>query len=280
MENNMIKIGACVVLYNPDKDVIENINTYLIFLEKVVVVDNSTEESEVINEIKKLNKVHYISMNGNKGIAEALNVGIRYLSGENFKIALTMDQDSKFPTENHKEIINIVNKLSSQYSIIGLNTNYFPEIKTGKITEVPFIITSGNFISIEDFNFVGGFLSDLFIDYVDFEYNYRLILNNKKICLLNDYSLIHTVGNPIKINFFGHKTSTMNHPPIRYYYRYRNCIFLFMKYKKPFRHFLISEFFINIPKMILFEPYKLKKTKMIFRGIKDGYLKKLGAYVK
>lgn len=279
MENEIIKIGACVVIYNPRKDVIDNINTYLSFLEKVAVVDNSTEESDVINKIKRLDKVHYISMNGNKGIAEALNAGIRYLSNENFSTALTMDQDSKFPTENFNEIINIVNRLSSEYSIIGLNKNYFPENKTDRITEVPFLITSGNFISIKDFNSVGGFLSDLFIDFVDYEYNYRLTVNNKKMCILNDYSIIHTIGNPIQINFFGHIFSAMNHSPIRYYYRYRNCFFLYMKYKKPFKKLIKREFLINIPKMLLFEPYKLKKIKMILKGVKDGKKEKLGVYI-
>ena len=37
----MVRIAALVILYNPDKNILDNINSYINQVEKVFVVDNS-----------------------------------------------------------------------------------------------------------------------------------------------------------------------------------------------------------------------------------------------
>lgn len=110
-------------------------------------------------------------MHGNQGIAAAINAGIAYLDLKNIEIALTMDQDSVFPTDKYSEIICLIEKYMDTYSLIGLNVNVVD--KSQEIVEVPYWITSGNFVKISDFNRVGKMNEDLFIDYVDFELGYR-----------------------------------------------------------------------------------------------------------
>lgn len=55
-----MKIGGCVVLYNPEAKVMENIQSYLPFLEQLVVVDNSTKYTDVQEKLKKSSKIYYI----------------------------------------------------------------------------------------------------------------------------------------------------------------------------------------------------------------------------
>ena len=132
---------------------------------------------------------------------------------------------------------------------------------------------------IEAFKKVNGFNSNLFIDYVDIEFNYKLHKLGMKICYLKNYSLKHKIGNPIKIKIFGKCYYAMNHNPIRYYYRYRNSRYLFAKDRKVFFKLYLKEIVVNIPKMLLYEDRKKEKLRMIKRGISDAKHNKLGEYV-
>ena len=277
-----MKIGGCVVLYDPEEKVLENIRTYLPFLTQLVVVDNSTKYNEVQKKIKQIPKVVYLDQGGNLGIAKALNVGLNYLYEQNFELALTMDQDSKFPIVHVKEIFQLIEKNIGKYSIIGLR--YKKDKKTYKkpteIIDVKFWITSGNFVKLKDFIEVGGFQEDLFIDSVDHEFCRQLVLHDRKIGVMRDYCLDHTIGSPGKmIKMFGtYFPLSSNHSPIRYYYRFRNIFYLYKNDKKFYKSIYKKEVYINIPRILLFDSNKVEKWKMIRQGIRDGKNGKLGAY--
>lgn len=271
------RIAACVVLYNPDNEVLINISNYNSKMEKVVVVDNSDVKGVINYQIENLDNLHYIDMQGNKGIAAALNVGLNYLYNAKYDIALTMDQDSVFPMDYFDEIYRLVQKYSEEYSIVGLNINHESENKTDEIVEVSYLLTSGNFVNLLDFYEVGEFCEDLFIDYVDFEFDFKLCKANKKICYLKDYSLKHKIGNPIEFEILGRKYYAMNHHAVRYYYRYRNAYYLNKMYGCHFKKLLLKEIIIQFPKMLIFEKDRLSKIKMISKGIKDAKSGKLGA---
>ena len=84
-----MSIGAVVVLYNPDNDVMDNIRTYLPIVGYLVAVDNSTYFSGIAKELASGNKSEAIDMGGNKGIATALNAGCSRLVELGCDIALT-----------------------------------------------------------------------------------------------------------------------------------------------------------------------------------------------
>lgn len=274
-----MNIGACVVLYNPcESKVLDNISTYIEFVKCLVIVDNSTQENNIKEIYKQNNKVIFVSMNGNKGIAKALNEGLQILISKKMDYALTMDQDSKFPREDINEILLLLEKYSSYYSLIGLNYNHNVAIKKDTIVEVDCWLTSGNFVNLNCYKKVGGFCNDLFIDYVDIEFDYKLKNNGMKIGYLEDYSLEHCIGNPIKIRIGKFIFYSMNHSEIRYYYRYRNSKALYMNDKDFFRKYYFKEIFVNIPKMLIFEKNRMKKLKMIKKGLNDAKRGKMGEY--
>ena len=193
----MFTVGSCTVLYNPNESVLTNLNSYSNCVDVSVVVDNSDTKNEISQSLKNNSNFIYIDMDGNKGIAAALNKGIEYLNSKNIDFALTMDQDSLFPTKYYPNILKLVNKYKTDYSVIGLNFNQ-DNGGLDEIIEAPYWITSGNFVNISDFMSVGGFMNELFIDYVDFELGYKFKKNGFKICYLKDFSLKHTIGNPIR----------------------------------------------------------------------------------
>ena len=274
----MFTVGSCTVLYNPNESVLTNLNSYSNCVDVSVVVDNSDTKNEISQSLKNDPNFIYIDMDGNKGIAAALNKGIEYLNSKNIDFALTMDQDSLFPTKYYQDIMKLVNKYKTDYSVIGLNFNQ-ENGGLDEIIEVPYWITSGNFVNISDFMSVGGFMNELVIDYVDFELGYKFKKNGFKICYLKDFSLKHTIGNPIEIHLFGKTYYAMNHSPIRYYYRYRNAYYLY--------HFVDRQFFkkeyyketiVNILKMLIYEKNRKVKFSMIQKGIQDAKCKKMGKF--
>lgn len=274
----MFTVGSCTVLYNPNESVLTNLNSYSNCVDVSVVVDNSDTKNEISQSLKNNSNFIYIDMDGNKGIAAALNKGIEYLNSKNIDFALTMDQDSLFPTKYYPNILKLVNKYKTDYSVIGLNFNQ-DNGGLDKIIEVPYWITSGNFVNVSDFMSVGGFMNELFIDYVDFELGYKFKKNGFKICYLKDFSLKHTIGNPIEIHLFGKTYYAMNHSSIRYYYRYRNAYYLYHFVDRQFfKKEYYKEMIVNTLKMLIYEKNQKVKFSMIRKGIQDAKCKKMGKF--
>lgn len=274
----MFTVGSCTVLYNPNESVLTNLNSYSNCVDVSVVVDNSDTKNEISQSLKNDPNFIYIDMDGNKGIAAALNKGIEYLNSKNIDFALTMDQDSLFPTKYYPNILKLVNKYKTDYSVIGLNFNQ-DNGGLDEIIEVSYWITSGNFVNISVFMSVGGFMNELFIDYVDFELGYKFKKNGFKICYLKDFSLKHTIGNPIEIHLFGKTYYAMNHSPIRYYYRYRNAYYLYHFVDRQFfKKEYYKEMIVNTLKMLIYEKNQKVKFSMIRKGIQDAKCKKMGKF--
>lgn len=273
----MLKIGSCTVLFNPDRDVISNVETYKDLMDVCVVVDNSDNKNEVSKYFKEDSSYIYIDMHGNQGIAAALNAGIEYLHSVNMDMALTMDQDSLFPTSDYSSIYQLIEKYKDEYSLIGLDVNRVDSSK--EIVLVPYWITSGNFVNISDFYLAGKMNESLFIDYVDFDLGYRFKKAHLKIGYLSGYCITHTIGNPIPIHILNKTFYALNHSPIRYYYRYRNAYYLYHYvdkefFKKEYRR----EMFGSLIKMFLFEKNRNKKIKMIKKGLSDAKKRRLGKF--
>lgn len=171
-------------------------------------------------------------MGGNKGIAAALNAGCQRLTEAGCDVALTMDQDSGFPAKHADSILRAVEKLLETHAIVGLDYEVRDNLENNLGTsdepvfiDVDYWITSGNFLSLEIFQEIGGFNEELFIDYVDTEFCQRVRRVGKAICYLPGYALDHEIGNPIQFSLFGKTYQAMNHSPVRYFYRYRNCVY-------------------------------------------------------
>lgn len=273
----MLKIGSCTVLFNPDRDVISNVETYNDLVDVCVVVDNSENKNEVSKYFEEDSSYIYIDMHGNQGIAAALNAGIEYLHSVNMDMALTMDQDSLFPTSDYSSIYQLIEKYQDEYSLIGLDVNKVDPSK--EIVSVPYWITSGNFVNISDFYLAGKMNESLFIDYVDFDLGYRFKKAHLKIGYLSGYCITHTIGNPIPIHILNKTFYALNHSPIRYYYRYRNAYYLYHYvdrefFKKEYRR----EMFGSLIKMFIFEKKRNEKIKMIKKGFSDAKKKRLGKF--
>ncbi len=281
-----MKISGVVVLYNPEDNVMSNIKSYIDLLDKLYVVDNSPIPNDNIN-IFKHKKINYISNNGNKGIAYALNVGAKEAIKENSDWLLTMDQDSSFKDNSLEKMIKFLSEIKDNkllqdvleldYGKIGVlsvlqRTEFNKNDELEGLSYPLVVMTSGNLISLDVYKKVGGFKDWLFIDAVDFDYCLNVRKHKYKIIQMNTAELKHNLGNIKRKKIFGKTVFVTNHNVTRRYYITRNRHYLYDLYHKDFPEYCsleLSRTKKELLKIILFEDNKIEKIKAIYKGYRD-----------
>lgn len=289
-----MKISGVVVLYNPDENILNNIKSYINLLDKVYVVDNSPIPNDNKKKFKH-KKIEYISNDGNKGIANALNVGAKRAIVEKCDWLLTMDQDSSFKAGSLEKMIEFLNEIKDDKfmsEVLDLNYNKLGILSALQRTglnkddnlegiEYPLVVmTSGNLVNLNLYKEVGGFKDWLFIDGVDFEFCLNLRKNGYNIVQMNTAELKHNLGNIQEKVLFGKKIFVTNHNSTRRYYITRNRHYLYDLYKKYFSEYCKLELKMTKKELIkiwLFENEKINKTISIFKGYIDYKKNKKGA---
>ena len=228
-----MKLCGCVVLYNPDINVVDNMNTYLDAVDVLYVMDNSVNKNDqVVEAVHSNRKCRYMDMNGNKGIACAMNRALKRAEKNGYHWMLTMDQDSRFASENLLKIKEYIehDMVDDVAIVCARYRNYCDNrIKhTRDITYLKETITSGGIMNVDIAKEIGGFLSELFIDEVDNEYCFRAITRGYKIARMNNVLFDHAVGNQV----IRKEVRTFNYAPFRYYYLIRNETYVIEQYKK------------------------------------------------
>ncbi|MDE6432733.1 MAG: glycosyltransferase [Lachnospiraceae bacterium] len=275
-----IKITGVVVLYNPDKEVIENINSYRQQFAKLYIVDNSTEDNTAYLKSIILNNVEYIPLKFNYGIAYALNLACKRAIEDGYQYIITLDQDSSFETnivavyQNYMENNDITD-------IAALSPQYRTDRTTIKDTqsekEVFLTMQSGTLFMLQKYSLIGDFNENLFLDVVDWEYFYRIRKHNLKIVRCNKAILNHqpAITKKVSIGRFTLKYGIAS--PVRYYYQVRNLYWMVRHYKSVY---MLWVMLIKFLKVILLFDHKKKYLEFCFRGIRDAKNERLGAFME
>ncbi|MBP7796616.1 MAG: glycosyltransferase [Elusimicrobiales bacterium] len=277
----MIRLAGAVILYNPPKNFTDNIKNYFNYLDKLYMIDNSEENTQYIEDIKKIgNNIVYVYNGKNMGVGYALNNALELSLNDGYDFLLTMDQDSRFQRGSIERMIEFINSNdTSNIAIISPEVILDNHVITDKNTP----ITSGSIINIKIANKIGGFKNDYFIDRLDFEYALRAKKNGYKIKVISDAFLEHTLGNYKIIKLINKKIVITNHLPIRRYYITRNTFCMIRNYFFSFPIYSFNQLRILITdsiKIILFEDRKTEKINMIIKGFYDFLIGKKGKYDK
>ena len=268
-------IAAVVVYYNPEESIYKKIKDVVNIVDKVYIIDNSSIDNSSLTD-NSCNKIKYIPLMKNKGIAYALKLGADLAINDKYDYLLTLDQDSVMTGECLSKLLSYVNK--NDMSDVAIVAPEFNNASTG-IECVDMVITSGNIINLSLYKKINRFNENLFIDFVDFDLCYQFREKNYKIILMKEALLIHSLGENNKHRIFGKEFNNTNHSPLRKYYLYRNeyfCTHISKERKKFFKKIHTRLYTIDLLKIILLEDKKIKKFKMIKKGIKDAKNHKLG----
>ena len=287
----MRKYAGVVVLYQPKDDVWDNIQSYLEEIDLLYVMDNSFEvNSVVVEKIKQNEKCRYISMNGNIGLAGALNEGCRLAKKDGYDYILTMDQDSVFEKNAVTAMINKIEQSEKHYAIIAPNvTSIYPdengEMKTsytllskGEEKQENWVMTSGSLMNLSDYEEVGGFDESFFIAHIDVDLGIRMYQKGMKILMLGDAMIYQRFGNSKPKKLLWKTVHPWYEDSSRTYYLFRNQTYMLKKYGKEYKDVIHVSLFNHIVKILIFEDKKLEKVKKAIEGYRDGKKGKMGKY--
>lgn len=288
----MKRYAGIVVLYQPTLQVYQNMLTYIEPLECVFVMDNSTEyNQELITKIKSNPKCVYLPMDGNIGLAGALNKGCNIAYEKGFDYILTMDQDSYFEESAVSRLIARAEKASDEMAIIAPNvTSVYLDEETGEQRvayvlqdengeyDQTWVMTSGSLMNLAAFHAIGGFDEDFFIAHIDVDFGIRLTLVGYQTIMLGNAMIFQRFGHSKPKKILWKTVYPWYEAPNRTYYLFRNHTYMMKKYGKKIKPLVHVSLSNHIIKILLFENKKMKKIKNAWLGYWDGRKGKMGKW--
>lgn len=271
-------IVAGITLFNPNMEILEkNIAAIVNQVDGLVCVDNGSKNLDEVQQ-KVLSKFPTVVLQKNSenlGIATALNQMFLFAKSVNADCVLTLDQDSICPDniiEEFKKYLDTPDIGSLCPNIMDRNyeSKDFVQVEE-ETTYVNGCITSASLTPVKAWEAVGGFLEELFIDFVDHDFCAKLVEHGYKILRVNKVVLNHEMGQGKTVSFLGNKITVLNHSVFRKYYMARNWIYYMKAHKTVINtieeHIKFMFFFV---KTFLYEDNRFEKMKVMFRGVRDA----------
>lgn len=253
-------------------------------------------------------KIQILHPGQNLGTAGGYNVGSKRVWNEGYTHVLLLDQDSECAPDMVEQLASVENSLKfigKKVAVVGpyyiSKTNNLPapfiqhegyrikriyetsptqKTQNGqRYTECSYVISSGSLISRAAWQDIGDKNEGLFLDFTDIEWGLRA--KAKGYTCYGSFSarMFHIIGDE-QISFLGRKISL--HTPLRHYYAFRNCVWLFKQTYIPFgtrTNYLVK----LVPKLLIYSWFSsepLSQLKSMLRGIVDGVLNRMGAFQK
>lgn len=229
-------IGVVILYYPTIEQVVANINTYLPDLDSLLVYDNAEQHDPSLeNAIASLgDKIAYTYFGKNEGISKRLNQAIAFAKQNQAEWLLMMDQDSSFKPGDFKKYVQRIHDNSIE-NVGQFGINCQPEFTPqNPIPEkVVSLITSGSVLHLKHIGVIGGFDENLFIDFVDTEFSFRVTNSGFSNLQFTDIVLNHSIGTRVEGRSLAtfKKSMRIIHSPIRVYYIIRNGLYLLFKRK-------------------------------------------------
>lgn len=290
-------IGIVIVTFYPNATILASRLHALGNEVSVAVVDNTpttTEQASApltpqpLQQLFALPHIAHITLHANTGIAHAQNEGIKWLTAQGCSHIVFFDQDSEYTLTYVQNIVAEYNRISLLQPSLGIlgprvinqtdGAEYHSVIHIDEQQDNGFIrrreiISSGSCIAIKKLHTIGMMDDALFIDYVDFEYCWRAAHKGLISGITTAVSLPHKVGN--NDLHFPHGYRVIISAPFRYYYQYRNHLWLCRRGYVPMQWKIntgIKQFL-----RIFYFPFMVKGwqniEKNMFKGIAHGLFK-------
>jgi rhamnosyltransferase len=237
-------VGAVVVTFNPNvsrlEQVVASIHSQV---SHVVVVDNGSSNAQSVRTtVLGYANVEFLALEDNRGIAAALNEGIRRTLGHELEWVLTMDQDTIVSPDGVESILRTFADLDApirdQVGILAMRahpqpssiwiTRYAERLlevgRVGGFIERRAVMTSGNLIRA-DVASTTHFNESLFIDQVDYDYCFAVRRRGLRVLMDQRISLDHVLGE----RFTDSKREHPYENAQRVYYIIRNSTYLVIR---------------------------------------------------
>lgn len=289
------RVCAVIVTYNCGDKVLPTARSVMPQVDKVLFIDNGSRDStgKILERIRDESpgSVETVTLGENRGIACALNLGVRRAIELGYPWVLTMDHDSEADgrmvenlmraVHDHREPERVIisapvyidrgtGEAGRIYRYEGWKRHRLDPLPPGGTATPTVVITSGNLLNAGHFQALGGFDESFFIDYVDHDFCLRAVIAGFHIIVCADASLSHSVGEAVSREFLGFRIFGTNHSPERRYTIGRNRVAVIRKYGRDFpayAFYTALDFFYEFLGILFCEDRKWTKIKMILRGV-------------
>ena len=215
-----MKIGIIIVCYDNAVNSAKLISQLIDEIDpkdKLVVIDNNPNHKNLYN-LKSFSRIDYLIKNKNVGFGSACNQGADLIKTD-VDAYLFLNPDTlieKGSIEKYKQVTkdysaymanlltknNLINNDGSIVHISGLSwsgnyLNRFFKNTNNKYRSINYASGACLFIWKKDFYDVGKFYDEYFLYYEDTDLSSRLILNKKKVGLINDAVVYHDYDSKI-----------------------------------------------------------------------------------
>lgn len=281
-------VCAIVVAFFPDKDFEARIRTVETQVARVVIVDNTPDESSrryLSQTLGEMAKVHLIRNQANLGISTALNQGLDYALKAGYQWILTLDQDTECYPDMVDTLFSAYKACTKKPAVIGGNyldprneSAFVPTNGAENFLEQRTVITSGCLVQARAAADIGGFRDDYFIDQVDHEFCLRMRALGHTVVISRKLVMNHSVGRPggARLPLLG---VLPNHPPVRKYYIARNTLVTVAEYWQREPAWCLRRLvrlLLGLGLMALLEEQRLGKVRAFYAGIVDGLRRQMG----
>lgn len=294
MNGPSMRTLVVIVTYNPDAATLRLIHSCLGQPSSVMVVDNGSRPSPVMDEIASTAELIFRKLDRNHGLALAQNVGIRHAQNAQYDRIMFLDQDTDIPETFISDMNGEFNRLTDAGNRVGiLGPNYFDRntnedahfarltkrgytdvtLTGNDASEVSFIISSGSMMNVSLFQQTGYFVEEFFIDQVDTEFCLRVASHGLKVFATPRVKITHTIGNRTKHKLLFLTIKPNHHKAFRKFFIVRNGIKAMMIYRRRFPGFVQLMCFRLIHDLlaVLFhEQDKWAKLRSMWQGLKQA----------
>ena len=293
-------VAAVVVIFNPDDRFKKLLLSVIEQVDKIWIINNQPNfdvDKFITNgQVECEDKTTVIENKQNIGLAAAQNQGIKLALADGLDWVLLLDQDSILDKAFVKNMLHAAHVYDNEEHIGFLTPRHesddgSPSVPTYSkglflkpkryhmnLTEIDdsllFGMASVSFIPNKRFEEIGLMREDFWIDYIDYEFSFRVRKQGYKILGVGGARLNHRLGITQQIKVLGKTFSYQVHPAFRRYTIYRNRVKVIKEYSMLFPDFLIFEILSiakDLLKLVLLEDQKFTKLRSIIIGIVDGF---------
>ncbi len=281
--NKIHRIAAIYTTYHPDQDFRHRIRHVIDHCSVVIIVDNTPNGH--IFATGQIDGFVLLQDGCNKGLGAALNLGIDEAIRQSCDAVVLFDQDSSPQPDFISSLINgltaagpraVVGPLlfdqvknNATSNIIKNNMNDQKANVSLVLEDVSFIATSGMGFRLMELTQQEKFTENFFLDFVDYDWCWRLREKGWRIYRLSSLPLAHSLGLAQR-SFMGityHLPETYRH-----YFQFRDSLKLITRSYVPFLS-RVRLFIILLPKLVVYPillDSGLERLRWMLRGIRDA----------
>lgn len=305
---NNPKIAAIITCFYPKaNELLPLIKSVSHQVQMIFLINNGGLPESISSELKT-GKIEILKPAQNVGTAGGYNIGSKRAWNEGYTHVLLLDQDSECAPDMVEQLARVENDLTfagKKVAVVGpyyisktnnlpapfiqhegyrikriYETSPIPKTSSNlRYTECSYVISSGSLISKTAWQTIGDKNEGLFLDFTDIEWGLRAHSLGYSCFGAFSARMFHIIGDE-QVNFLGRKISL--HSPLRHYYAFRNCVWLFKQAYIPLG--TRANYLIKLaPKLLVYswfsnEPFA--QLRSMVRGIFDGMLNRMGAFQK